>query len=318
MKCLLPFILIAALLASCLPVGNPGLTDSEMATRVAQILTEMPPPEGQTALPPPESTPTPVLEVISPPATETPTAEPTLAATEPSLTEAVPTATTEATAPAITASPTPTAQPTLNLPPTDPRNRLGQPSSTDPMEKPGQWMWPTGDDKFASVVFKEGSMHLTGLTPTAGWRMPLTQTAPNLYIEMTFRPTTCTGRDNYGIIFRVPVLRQPDQGYLFGVSCDGYFNLWKWDGLVEPDGKSTTLIAWKKNSAILPGSNQTNRLGVMTLGDRFVLYANGVQLGEVRDAAYPDGHFGVFVNARETDKFTIRVDEASYWLNPVP
>jgi hypothetical protein len=58
-------------------------------------------------------------------------------------------------------------------------------------------------------------------------------------------------------------------------------------------------------------------MGLMADGDRLVLYANGVQLREVEDDTYDEpGSFGVFVGARQTEDFKIRVNEIAYWENP--
>jgi hypothetical protein len=54
----------------------------------------------------------------------------------------------------------------------------------------------------------------------------------------------------------------------------------------------------------------------MAVGDKLVLYANGVLLKEVKDGTFTEGSFGIFVGARETTNFTISVDEISYWKNP--
>lgn len=338
------FILTLVLLAGCLPRPDVAESDADMATRVAAILTEMAveagvtppaatPEEPEVAAPEqieptqaatetPEATAT---EVILPP-TETPLPSPTAVPTETALPDAtalpaipLPTATQPA---AI--NPTPTPPPTLipgaTLTPvaTDPRNRLGAPASTDPMNNATTWNWPTGANPFTSIEFRDGAMRLTGLTEDSGWRLPLLPAATNLYIEMTASSPSCSGRDNFGIIFRVPVMREADRGYLFSVSCDGRYNLWMWDGKEGAEGKATTLIWWKTSPAIATGSNATNRIGVMTYGDRLILYINGVRVDEIKDTTYAAGHFGVFVNPDMTENYTIVIDEMSYWTNPTP
>ena len=76
------------------------------------------------------------------------------------------------------------------------------------------------------------------------------------------------------------------------------------------------LIDWRASEHISTGSGAVNRLGVMTYGNKFYLYANGFLLNEdiaVEDSTFPAGHFGVYVAARQTKNFTIYVDEMSYW-----
>ncbi|HSV86959.1 MAG TPA: hypothetical protein VLH85_10315 [Levilinea sp.] len=343
---IISLMLAMVLLAGCFPAPDVTTADADMATRVAAILTEMPtgegatPPEEPVAATPeevevtqaptdtPEATPT---EEILPP-TETPLPSPTAVPTETPM----PDATTMPAIPLFTATqpaaanPTPTPPATLTpgvVPPvstpvapgsTDPRNRLGAPSSTDPMNNATTWNWPSGVNPFTSIDFRDGAMRLTGLTEDAGWRLPLLPSTTNLYIEMTAYSPSCSGRDNFGIIFRVPVMREADRGYLFSVSCDGRYNLWMWDGKEGLEGKATTLIGWKTSAVIQSGSNATNRIGVMTYDDRLILYINGVKVDEIKDKTYVAGNFGVFVNPDSTENYTIVIDEMNYWTNPTP
>lgn len=315
MKKVLPVILIVFLLTGCsLPGIRATPSDAEMATRVAQILTSMPANQQATSIPPTAVIQQPTVVVITlPPAEETSTPAPS----------EMPTATLAATeapgeTPTQAGTPTYTPIPSFTAPATDPRLRLGTPTSTDPMDNADTWGWPLGPSEFSSMDFRQGTLVLTGLKEVSGWRLPIRPAFTNLYLEMSAYPESCSGMDSYGMIFRVPVFREADQGYLFEVSCDGRYKLWKWDGKVEPNGKATVLINWKANAAIQPGANQTNRLGVMMVDDRIILYANGVRLEEVRDNTYPSGYFGVFVNPDKTPNFTVRVDEMNYWENPAP
>jgi hypothetical protein len=80
----------------------------------------------------------------------------------------------------------------------------------------------TDSDKFLKVAFADGFMQMTGLTSLAGWRLPLITQQTNTYIELTANSGNCEGKDSYGIIYRVPVFKEPNQGYLYEVTCDGY------------------------------------------------------------------------------------------------
>jgi hypothetical protein len=59
-------------------------------------------------------------------------------------------------------------------------------------------------------------------------------------------------------------------------------------------------------------------MGVMMVGSRLLVYANGSLLTEVQDATFASGYFGVFVGSDVTDQYTIQVEEMSYWENPQP
>jgi len=303
--------------------SQPTLSDVDMQTQIAMVLTAMP---SQTEGPKIVLTDTPEL-----PAAVTSTAapiQPTQAAGNPTATANV-AAATQTSAPQATATttptstptgPTPTSAPTLTPSPNDPRNRLGNPSSTDTMKDATTWIWPTGFNDFTDVDFSNGSMSLTGLKTMLGWRLanPLGVDFGDLYLEMTVRTTTCKGADQYGMIVRVPVLKDADQGYVFGVTCDGKYAFRKWDGTSGTKGTMTWLKNWTSSQAILAGSNQTNRIGLMMVGKRFLMYANGALLGEVQDSTYQRGYFGVYIGPNQTDNMNIKIDEMSFWENPTP
>lgn len=309
------FVMILSVLSACtLPLTQatpPAVSDEEMATRVAKILTEMPQPtQGlpSAELPPLNTTePAPTLtkEVIET-ATEAATAQPDQ-----------PTATLQPT-PTNDVVPTVvvTINPAFTPPADDPRTRLGSPSWTDDMDE--DTYWPTGEDKYTAIDFKNGQLRLTGLTTTDGWRLAATEQLANFYLEATISTGTCAGTDRYGLMFRVPVSREANKGYLLGVSCDGKYSLREWDATLGSKGTMTTHINWTASDAIQAGNNKMNKVGIMAVGDRIIIYINGVMVNEVKDSTFDLGSFGLFVGARETTNFTISVDEVSYWKNPTP
>lgn len=311
MKHILSILVAAMLLGGCglIERAAPTLSEEEkMATQVAQILTSMPTSSGSEG-----KIPTPVQLTQLPTATTEVSPAPTSlpsATSVPSATSAPLTATLQATA---TGSPTP--QPTIAYTPpaSDPTTKLGGADWSDSMDNDNNW--PTGADKFTDVSFANGMMQLTGLTTTDGWRMTYPE-LENFYLEVTFQVNDCKGNDRYGVITRVPVLNNPDRGYLFGFTCDGKFSLRRWNASIGEKGEMVNLIEWKTSAAINPGSGQTNRLGLMAIGDRLILYANGQNIGEVKDSTFTKGFFGIFVGARETEDFTIRVDQVRVWKNP--
>jgi hypothetical protein len=290
------------------------VSDSEMATRVAQLLATMTTPTVEIAFPD-TSTPAPAtLTPVIPTATaDLMTQEPTpLLATEEPQETAEPTA--GSGTPQATQEPTTAA--TSEMPSTDPVRKLGTPGSSDPFDSYEKWSWPTDSDDYLAVAFKDGYMQLTGLTTMAGWRLPLISQQTNSYYELTVNSATCADKDSYGIIFRVPVFKEPTQGYLYEVTCDGYLRLWKWDGKVLPNGKAEILINWKQSADVSTGANKVNRLGVMAVGSQFTIYMNGVAQGTVSDSSFKAGFFGVFVRSVTTPKYTVKFDEMKFWENP--
>jgi hypothetical protein len=313
-KAALFIALFTLLLSACMPGASPTLTDAEMATRVATILTGMP---SNTPLAteapskaPVTQQPTPRVVHDTPQATNTPLIT--------TATESSPQAAGDATqtrtpkTPTITKTPSDTLEPSLTPPNSDPRTTLGNPTSADPMDNPDKWTWPVGKDNFTNNGFEDGHMWLTGLTTKPGWIIS-TIHIDDAYIEETVKTGGCSGTDNYGIIFRVPVLRTADRGYLFAISCDGKYSIWAWDGRVGPNGTRTVLIDWKASKHINTGSNQTNRVGVWAQDNSLVLYVNGAKLGETKVTTYSQGYLGVFVNPDVTKNFTVNVLEMKYW-----
>lgn len=320
MKKFIPvMIVLSLLLTSCgiLPLGgnDKPVTDAEMATRVAELLATMTTPTTEIDFP---ATPTPMPATPEP--TEAPV-EPTevLATTEPGEGTAEPTAEPGATE-EVTGTPDataePSATPTAQVPDTDPAKKLGAPTGSDPFDSYEKWAWPTDSDDYLTVNFKDGYLQMTGLTTMAGWRLPMLSQQTNSYIELTVNSGACEGKDSYGIIFRVPVFKEPTQGYLYEVTCDGYLRLWKWNGNIKPKGEAEILINWKESKDIRTGANQVNRLGVMAVGKTITIYMNGVPQGETTDGSYSAGFFGTFVRSVSTSKYMVKFDEMKYWENP--
>jgi hypothetical protein len=316
------FFLVSCSLFSNLKSEQP-LTDAEMATRVADLLSTMTTPTSEIDFP---ATPTMGLPTTAPTVTPNiimlPTSTPVVAVggDQPTSTAMIVLPTLAATpTPEVTQAATQQTSPTatLNVPSTDPINKLGTPTGDDPMDVYSKWAWPTGADDYIDVQFKDGFLLMTNLSKVAaGWRLPLLDQQTDTYIELTANSGTCTGKDSYGIIFRVPVLKSPDQGYLYQVTCDGYYRLWKWDGKVGDKGLALSLLNWKQSAKINKGPNQTNRLGVMVKDKTITLYMNGVQLGSVVDSSFSAGFFGAFVRSGGDTNYTAKLDEMKYWENP--
>jgi hypothetical protein len=209
--------------------------------------------------------------------------------------------------PTFTPVPTPTRTPS----PGDPLSRYGTPSWVDTMENDDHW--PRGVDEFTNLNVVNGAMRLTGMSQSGGWRLATTPRLTSFYVEMIASPEKCTGKDYYGIFYRAPIIQEADQGYMFGVSCDGYYVLKKWDGKVQPDGETTTLINWTPHAAIIPGSSMTNRIGVLAQDSEMAFFANGQHLQSFYDASYPAGYIGVLIKPEKTTKFTVVIDNFAYW-----
>jgi len=297
-------VVMAGLLAGCSVLERFQQAEAQyLETRVSDLVEEM-----TTAEPPVEEEPKavePTVEeevVETPEVTEEATVEPT---EEPEVDEA----------PAPTEEPEPEPEPTVES--NDPAIYLGDPDWVDEMDKPQYW--PVGSDTFTSASFENGSMKFIGLSDVPGWRIASTNELGNAYIEATVKMgAACSETDSYGIVFRVPKNSGYNRGYFFGITCDGRYNLRMWDGLSGESGKSITLKYFTASDLINKGKNQVNRLGVMSVDDRLLLFVNGEYVDEIVDETYDLGFFGLFVNSDKTKDLTVYVDQVRYWLDAEP
>lgn len=200
-------------------------------------------------------------------------------------------------------SPTPT-------PEADPRVELGGADWVAAFGKDTQQTWYQFDDEQAKVEMKPDELVLTAYKDNSRdvWSMSY-PVLSDFYLEITGTSgEACSGKDRYG-----PIVRAPDnnQGYLYQVSCDAMYQLRKWDGV-----EYTDLIKWTPSEYIVPGPNQTHRVGFMADGNNLSVYVNGFLLGEAVDDSYNEGTFGISIAAADTPGFTVMVSEVLYWELP--
>lgn len=277
---ILIIIVLSLILAGC--ASNTAIEsteESQIATMVAATLTSMP-----------AATQIPETEVVQPTATNMP---PTSTPTSISTTTAKPT-------------------PTLTLTPTqvdeDPKNFLGDATWKASFEDDSNWY--TFETDQASIQVEDGALVMKAFTAEnyESWSLSW-QVLTDFYLEITGTTgDACRGKDRYGIIARVP---DPNQGYLFGISCDGSYRVRKWDGEVFSE-----LLGWQQNEHINAGPHQTNRLGFMAEGSKLSFYVNGHLLTVLTDETYPNGTFGIYIGASETPGLTALVSQIDYWELP--
>jgi hypothetical protein len=203
-----------------------------------------------------------------------------------------------------TESVTPTATLTPTLSPDDPRIKLGAPAWKEDFSKANKNFYQYEDDQ-TRFVYDSGSLVLTAKNPNGWVNWSLSYPKPkDFYLEATFKVDTCSGLDRYGLVFRAPDITN---GYFFGFSCDGKYSL----RIYNQQGD---LIPWTPNPAILSGSNQVNRIGILAMGDRYAFYANGKLLQETKETTFTEGGlFGAFIASANTGNFTVHMDEIAFW-----
>ncbi|MDY6866929.1 MAG: hypothetical protein SVT56_03330 [Chloroflexota bacterium] len=292
---LFSLLLLAVLLSGCNFPGYEGFgpedSDDSMATEIAKILTGTP---GEVVIPP-------TSEDVEQQLTNTPVSEDTETAVSDTATPV-----------ATTATPTPTATTTLTstatLSDTDPALTLGDPDWVDTMDDGDNW--PTGYNDYTSIDFDDGYLKLTAETAIDGWRLSWPY-LDDSYMEVKLQSPNCEGNDHFGLMFRVPVIHDANQGYLFGITCDGKYSLRLWN---EPN--MAFPISWTSSAAINTGKNVQNTIGVMARDETLTLYINGQKVDEVTNEVFLEGGFGIFVGGTNVSDPSVWVDQIRYWENP--
>lgn len=313
--CLVLLVLFLALAQTAcvmLPSTHPA-NDPAMQTQVIQILTAMVTEVAPSLEPAAHDlfTSTPELSqaTVETPAANPPSQEIGQVATSTPLAEQV--IETQVTViptalPQVTSTPQESSTPTTY--PGDPITILGSPTWKDTLDSGDNW--PLGADAFVNLEANNGSLKMTGLVMQNGWRLA-SQKAVNSYLETKASMPACTGTDHYGLIFRVPSLTEADQGYLFGISCEGKYALRKWDG-----DKMSVLKNWTEEPSILKGPNQVNRVGVMVNGHEIKMYINGKLVDTFTDNSYSQGYFGLYIGPKMTPNLVVNYDEVVFYLLP--
>ena len=172
-----------------------------------------------------------------------------------------------------------------------------------------------GADSDISFELNDGSLVMTAFSPAGDqWRISQAGYIQDVYLEAQFETgKPCSGKDSYGLLMRAP--DQPSgvisSGYVFGFSCDGKYRAYRID-----NGQFTSLINWSSNPALKAGPNQVNTMGIRAKGEKFQLYANGVQVAEFTDTVYSTGYFGLVIRSADTSNFQVAVNEIAYWDLP--
>lgn len=209
-----------------------------------------------------------------------------------------------------TVNSTPSPSPT----PIDFETKLGMPTWKDELNSGAQWSLskPNTDTPNVTVGVENGVLYMTRSVAYGGknWWLNF-QMIKDFYLEAKINTQECKNDDQYGLIFRAPNYSS-GFGYYFTITCDGIFNLMRWD-----QNGSVYLFKWEKSAAIQSGANKTNTFGVLARSNSIKLFANGFQIKEVTETAINvKGHFGLFIDPQQTPGFRIEMDEIEFWVSP--
>lgn len=119
----------------------------------------------------------------------------------------------------------------------------------------------------------------------------------DFYAEITANPVLCTGRDEYGFLFRV---FGRNQYYRFALSCDGEVRM---DKIV---GAGTyVLYPWTRSASVPPGAPSVSKLEVIALQDEIRVFINGDPQFTIVDQGLSLGSFGVYARSAGETAVTI-------------
>lgn len=109
-------------------------------------------------------------------------------------------------------------------------------------------------------------------------------------IELDARVTTLQVT-RYGVIFRLA--EDGKSYYIFGLTNDGQYGLFQWDG-----NQYQVLIPYTASNAVKSGTG-SNHLKVINQGDQISVYVNDQFLDTVRDPKLQSGRVALFVEGNE-------------------
>jgi hypothetical protein len=249
-----------------------------------------------------EFTPTPIKPTVIPTQTNTATPRPTRTS--------LPTWTaTNTPRPFPTRTPLPSITPTRAT--QNPGEGLGDPTWIDEFENDNHWT--LFDDECFKTDIRGGKYVQTTKRVPAGacWEVTWPR-IQDFYLETVARiPGECAERDRFGLYLRGV---NTQMGYMFGITCKQEFWLSFWDSETY---QRTTIIDFTESDKIKIEPGATNKMGIQTTGDRFLLYINDALVGEAYDSTFIDnGLLGFFIGAEVTEAFTVEYDYLAYWANP--
>jgi hypothetical protein len=261
----------------------------------------------------PSSPPTPEDNLVETAVANTLTSQPIRIT--PLQTNTLPVQSTETITPELTITPTDifTDTPTATLEPQNPKTTLGNPTKIYTFDDGVAFgLEEPYDDGMTTFSVANGKLVMSSQNTNGyrGWR--LTSPRPeNFYLEGAFQTLQCSGKDQYGLVFRAEDYTSGIAYYL-AVSCDGSYKLTKWT-----DSGTSTLKDWTFTDILISGAYQSNLIGVYAQDDNIIIYFNDRKVDELKDSSLTaGGHFGVFIAGEETMGFTVEVDSMSYWERP--
>jgi hypothetical protein len=186
----------------------------------------------------------------------------------------------------------PTVTPTLGAvatprPPTpEMRPGIGSTSLTDDFSDPK--LWDTSASDQASAAVNDNLLILSAQPKIYMLSLRHGLSAGDYYAEITAHPNLCRGDDSYGLLVRANAVAY----YRFSLNCNGQVYAERLSV-----SKREVLQSALPSGDVPPGAPGEVRIGIWASGPVLRLFLNGRYQFGVRNTAYPNGTFGVFVSS---------------------
>jgi hypothetical protein len=194
-------------------------------------------------------------------------------------------------------SATPEPAPTIKITPTkELRSEIGETVFEDDFESPEEWTVPQTDR--GSINISQGEINIIINEPKSF--LVGTRESPDLgdfYAEITTNPVLCSGKDEYGFLFRV---FGREQYYRLSLTCDGEIRM---DKLVG--GVLTNLQPSMRSGSVPVGAPSISNLGIFALQGEFRVFINGDPQFTVVDRDLKAGSFGVYARSMSETALTV-------------
>lgn len=245
------------------------------------------------------------LVLLLPACVAAPVAQPTAT----SLPAESPTATVTPTVVWFPPTSTHTPPPTRATTPTPLANlNLGEIIYQDPFHPGGSWSQPVTNR--GEINFQDGRLNII-ITEPATFLASLSDRDDfsDFYAEVTTRPSLCSGKDEYGVIFRA---QGRERHYRFSLSCDGEVRL---DRILGQNALS--LQPWVKSASVPSAAPSESRIGIWAAGEEMRLFVNGTHQFTINDEELSGGALGLFARSVGETAVTVSFsDLVVYQVSP--
>jgi len=119
----------------------------------------------------------------------------------------------------------------------------------------------------------------------------------DFFVQIRAMPSLCTGRDEYGLLFR---LTNDQNFYRYSLSCSGEVRLEK---IVA--GGVVTLQPWTRSASVPVGAPSISNLEVLAQGEEMSFFVNGDLQFKVVDEELKIGSFGIFGKSTGDSAYTV-------------